>query len=180
MKEQAVLHERKNGPKFFHITVTVIKFYRMQLLQMNIRKRKFALWAEKPMINVGSSHWCCHLKSDSNHSYSILSGLLLHCRLPGTMWTMSLTMPDAVTWWPLRKRYVWVSIFFLFTEHREGGCWEVRQRRDHKESSMESSKEEENVRTRRQAGQDKDPVSWITSSLAHQGTCTYLTNDMIS
>lgn len=36
---------------------------------------------------------------------------------------------------------------------------EGKQRSDHKESSMENSKEEENVRTRRQAGQDKDPVS---------------------
>lgn len=46
----------------------------------------------------------------------------------------------------------------LFTEHREGECWEVRQRSNHKESSMDS-KEEENVRTRREAEQDKDLVS---------------------
>lgn len=56
----------KNGPKFFHITVIVMKFYSEQLLQLNIRKHKFALWAEKTMINMSSSHWCCYLlKSDS-------------------------------------------------------------------------------------------------------------------
>lgn len=76
-----------------------------------------------------------------------------------------------MTSWPLREHSVRA---FLFTEKglKKGKCWEVRRR----------SLREENPHVERRGGsehqdQEEGRTKQITSYPAHQGTCTYLTND---